>query len=167
MYAEFGAKRSIFRTNTIDDAGAGIAVANADKGTDDALITGNTITNLRPHHPDKEFGPSMLWLTGILAEKNCQITGNTVAGGWIGVALGGWRENVRAEGNHLADVDYGVVFATGEGVGPGIISRNKILGARKAAIAATAGEAFLPGDVAAPGGAAKYPRLTVRDNEVS
>ena len=43
MYAEFGAKNSTFRDNRIEDAGAGIAVANADKGTDGAIVSGNTI----------------------------------------------------------------------------------------------------------------------------
>jgi uncharacterized secreted repeat protein (TIGR03808 family) len=167
MYAEFGAKASTFRGNHIEDAGGGIAVANADKGTDGATIAGNTIMNLRESHPDREFGPAMLWRTGVLAEKNAEIIGNTIVGpAWIGVALGGWRENLRAEGNTIIGADYGVVFATGEGVGAGVIARNKISGARKAAIAATAGPAFLPGDVAQPGAAAKYPRLTVEGNSV-
>jgi uncharacterized secreted repeat protein (TIGR03808 family) len=168
MYAEFGAKASVFRDNKIDDAGAGIAVANADWGTDGAIVTGNRIANLRESHPDKEFGPEMLWLTGILGEKNCEISGNTIIGpAWIGIALGGWRENIRAQGNTIVGADYGVVFATGEGAGDAVITRNKIVGSRKAAIAATAGLNFLPGDVAAPGAMAKYPRLVVRDNEVS
>lgn len=168
MYAEFGAKRSTFKNNRIDDAGAGIAVANAEAGTDAAIVTGNTIANLRKNRPDQDFGPEMFWLTGILAEKNCEISGNTVIGSaWIGIALGGWRENVRAEGNTLIGNDYGVVFATGEDTGLGVIVGNKITGSRKAAIAAAAGANLLPGDVSAPGAAAKYARLVVRDNEVS
>lgn len=167
MYAEFGAKNSVFRDNRIEDAGAGVAVANAEAGTDGALIAGNTIVGLRSSRPDPEFGPDVLWVTGIVGEKNVEIVGNTVVGPcWIGVALGGWRENVRAEANTIVGADYGVVFATGEGVGEGVIVRNKIRGSRKAAIAATAGLNFLPGDLAKPG-APNYPRLTVRDNEIS
>ena len=168
MYAEFGARQSVFRDNRIEDAGAGIAVANAEAGTDGASVTGNRICKLRESRPDKDFGPEMLWLTGILGEKNCEISGNTIEGpAWIGIALGGFRDNLRADGNTIAGADYGVVFAAGAGVGEAVIARNKISGARKAAIAATAGMSFLPGDVAAPGAAAKYPRLTVRDNVVS
>ena len=118
MYAEFGAKNATFRDNHIENAGAGIAVANADHGTDGALVSGNTIIGMKPNRPDADFGPDMLWLTGILVEKNAVVSGNHIVGpGWIGVALGGWRENLRAEANDISDVDYGVVFATGEGDG--------------------------------------------------
>jgi uncharacterized secreted repeat protein (TIGR03808 family) len=167
MYAEFGAKRSAFRDNRIDDAGAGIAVTNAERGTDVGWVTGNRITGLRETHPDDEFGPSMLWLTGILGEQNCEISGNTVIGSpWIGIALGGYRQSVRAESNTLVDNGYGVVFATGEGVGEGIIAHNRIVGSRKAAIAAMAGPNVLPDDMTAQGATSKFPRLMVKDNEI-
>lgn len=166
MYAEFGARNSVFRDNRIEDAGAGIAVANADRGTDGAIVSGNTIVSMKENHPDPEFGPDMLWLTGILAEKNVDVTGNRIVGpGWIGIALGGWRENLRAEANEISGVDYGVVLATGEGAGEATVARNRI-SARKAAVIASAGMTFLPGDLARPG-AKKYPRLTVRDNETT
>ncbi len=168
MYAEFGAKRATFRDNKIEDAGAGIAVTNAERGTDVGWITGNTIKGLHPTHPDNEFGPRMFWLTGILAEKNCEISGNTVVGSpWLGIALGGYRENLRAESNTLIDNAYGIVFATGFRVGEGVIARNRIIGSKKAAIAAMSGPNVLPGDVMTPGEAAKYPGLIVRDNVLS
>lgn len=164
MYAEFGAKNSTFRDNRIEDAGAGIAVANADKGTDGAIVSGNTIVNMRKGVNDPEFGPEMLWLTGILAEKNVDVSGNKIVGpGWIGVALGGWRDNLRAEANDISGVDYGVVLATGEGAGDAVVARNRI-GATKGAVIAAAGMNFLPGDLTKPG-AKKYPRLIVRENE--
>lgn len=166
MYAEFGAKNSVFRDNRIEDAGAGIAVANADKGTDGAVISGNTIVSMKESHPDSDFGPEMLWLTGILAEKNADIAGNRIVGpGWIGIALGGWRENLRAEANDISGVDYGVVLATGAGAGEATVVRNRI-SAKKSAVIASAGMNFLPGDLTKPG-ATPYPRLTVRDNETS
>ena len=164
MYAEFGAKRATFRDNKIVDAGGGIALANAEVGTDIGVVTGNTVANLRATHPDNEFGPSMFWMTGILAEKNCEIAGNTVIGpAWIGVMLGGYRENLRAEGNIISGADYGVAFATGLRVGDGMIARNKITGSRKAAIVAMAGPRVLDGDVLAAGGRS-YPRLRVEGN---
>lgn len=165
MYAEFGAKRSIFKNNRIHDAGAGIGVANADRGTDGAVVAGNIITGLRETHPDPDFGPQMMWLTGIVCEKNCDIIGNTVVGpGWIGIGLGGWRENLRAEDNYLDGLDYGIAFATGDGAGNAIIKHNTITASRKAAVGATAGLNFLAGDVAEVGVAHKYPRLLVEDN---
>lgn len=164
MYAEFGAKNSVFRDNRIEDAGAGIAIANADQGTDGAIVSGNTIISMKESHPDPEFGPQMLWLTGILAEKNADITGNRIIGpGWIGIALGGWRENLRAEANEISGVDYGIVLATGEGAGDATVAHNRI-SAKKAAVIASAGMNFLPGDLT-KSGAEKYPRLIVRDNE--
>ncbi|BBU60643.1 hypothetical protein MSC49_05780 [Methylosinus sp. C49] len=166
MYAEFGAKRASFRDNKIDDAGAGIALANAERGTDIGFVIGNRITGLHETHPDDEFGPIMSWLTGIEAESNVEIAGNTVVGGWMGVRCGGYRQNIRVEGNELVDNEYGVTFQIGEGVGPAVIARNRIIGAKKAAIAAIAGQDIQPGDVARPGAAAKYPRLTIDGNEV-
>lgn len=164
MYAEYGARNSTFRDNRIENAGAGIAVANADRGTDGALVAGNVIVGMRPSRPDPDFGPDMLWLTGILVEKNAVVSGNRIAGpGWIGVALGGWRENLRAEDNEISGVDYGVVFATGESVGDATVARNRIR-ARKAAVIASAGMHFFPEDLTKPG-AKTYPLLTLRDNE--
>ncbi len=164
MYAEYGAKNATFRENRIENAGAGIAVANADHGTDGARVWGNVILGMRPTRPDPEFGPEMLWLTGVLVEKNAVVCGNRIVGpGWIGVALGGWRENLRAEDNEISDVDYGVVFATGEGAGDSAILRNRIQ-ARKAAVIAAAGMNFLPGDLT-KAGAKPYPRVTIRGNE--
>ena len=145
--------------------GAGIGVANSDRGTDGAMVSGNEIIRMKESHPDTDFGPEMLWLTGIEAEKNAQITGNRIVGpGWIGIAMGGWRENVRVETNDISGVDYGIVCATGEGVGDGYVIGNRISGARKGAIVARAGQDFLPGDLAKPG-AKPYPRLVVRGNE--
>ena len=167
MYAEFGAKRATFRDNRIEDAGGGIALANADQGTDIGLVFGNTIIGLRETHPDKEFGPEMFWMTGILGEKNCEISGNNIIGpAWIGVMLGGYRENLRAEDNQITRADYGIGFATGLRVGEGLIARNKIIGSRKAAISAMAGPAFIGGDLLGAAGAEKkYPRLLLRENQ--
>jgi uncharacterized secreted repeat protein (TIGR03808 family) len=165
MYAEFGAKNTVFRDNRIEDAGAGIAVANAEQGTEGAIVSGNRIIRMRKSRPDAEFGPEMFWLTGILAEKNAEICGNTIAGpGWIGVMLGGWRENLRAESNEISNVDYGVAFATGEGTGEATIARNRIR-AQKSAVIAMAGATCLPGDLTTPG-ARNYPRVSMRDNEM-
>ncbi len=169
MYAEFGAKRATFRNNRIEDAGGGIALANADQGTDMGVVAGNTIVGLRETHPDKDFGPDMFWRTGLLAEKNCEISGNVIVGpAWIGVALGGYRENLRVEENRISGADYGIGFATGAAVGEGFIVRNKISGSRKAAISAMAGPTFVGGDLLSSSGAEKkYPRLLLRDNEAS
>ena len=78
--------------------------------------------------------------------------------------LGGYRENLRAEGNIISGADYGVAFATGLRVGDGVIARNKITGSRKAAIVAMAGPRILEGDLLAPPGGRSYPRLRVEGN---
>lgn len=164
MYAEYGAKNAVFRDNRIENAGAGIAVANADHGTDGALVAGNTIIGMKPNRPDPEFGPDMLWLTGVLVEKNAVVVGNHIVGpGWIGVALGGWRENLRAEANDVSNVDYGIVFATGEGAGAATIAGNHIR-ANKAAVIASAGMTFFPDDLTRPN-AKSWPGVTLRGNE--
>jgi hypothetical protein len=60
-------------------------------------------------------------------------------------------------------VDYGVVFATGEGAGEATIVGNRIR-ARKAAVIASAGMTFFPEDLTKPG-AKVYPRITLKGNE--
>jgi len=167
MYAEFGAKRAVFRDNRIEDAGGGIAVTNARQGTDGGVVAGNTIIALRETHPDAEFGPEMFWRTGVLGERNCCVAGNRIVGpAWIGVALGGWRENVRVEDNYIEGVDYGIVFATGPGAGEGVIARNRIVGARKAAVSAFAGNEAVGGDLLrAEGKREAFPKLTLSDND--
>ena len=169
MYAEFGAKRATFRNNRIEDAGGGVAVTNArSHGTDFGVVAGNTIVNLRETHPDREFGPEMFWLSGIVGEKNCEISGNRIIGpAWIGVMLGGWRENVRAEDNVIEGADYGIVFAIGPEVGEGLIARNRIVGSRKAAVAAFASIWPASADLMGPGARPQdFPRLTMSGNRL-
>jgi hypothetical protein len=79
----------------------------------------------------------------------------------MGVRCGGYRQNIRVEDNRLIDNDYGVTFQIGEGVGRAVIARNEIRGARKAAIAAIAGQQILPGDVSRPEIAGKYAGVVI------
>jgi uncharacterized secreted repeat protein (TIGR03808 family) len=167
MYAEFGAKRAIFRNNRIEDAGAGISITNAREGTDGGAATGNTIVGLFERHPDPAFGPRMFWQTGIAGERNCEIAGNTVVGpAWIGVMLAGPRDNVSVEGNKIMGADFGIGFLAGRGLGECRILRNRIEGARTAAIAAFEGPVPLPGDILSPARAARsVPGMRIEGNE--
>src|SRR5208337_2943623 len=95
---------------------------------------------------------------------NCEIAGNNIIGpAWIGVMLGGYRENLRVEGNIISGADYGIAFATGLRVGDGVIAHNKITGSHEAAVAAMSGPRVLEGDLLAPDGRS-YPRLRVEGN---
>jgi len=167
MYAEFGAKRVVFRDNRIEDAGAGLSLANAPEGTDGGGAYGNTIVGLYERHPDLEFGPVMFWQTAIAGERNCEILGNTILGpAWIGVMLAGPRDNVRAEDNRIVGADYGIGFLANRDLGPCRILRNRIDGARKAAIAGFEGPTPLPGDYLASAGAAgSAPGVQMEGNE--
>lgn len=169
MYAEFGAKRAIFRNNRIEDAGAGISITNAREGTDGGAATGNTIVGLYERHPDPAFGPSMFWRTGIAGERNCEISGNTIVGpAWIGVMLAGPRDNVSVEGNRIMGAEFGIGFLAGRDLGESRIIRNRIEGARKAAIAAFEGPTPLQGDLLSPAEAARsVPGMRIEGNESS
>ncbi len=167
MYAEFGAKRAIFRDNRIEDAGAGISITNARDGTDGGAAIGNTIVGLFERHPDPMFGPRMFWQTGIAGERNCEISGNTIVGpAWIGVMVAGPRDHVSVEDNRIAGADFGIGFLAGRDLGESRIIRNRIEGARKAAIAAFEGPTPLPGDILSPAGAARsVPGMRIEGNE--
>ena len=166
MYAEFGAKRALFRDNRIKDAAAGVSITNARDGTDGGAATGNTIVGLYERHPDPAFGPSMFWQTGIAGERNCEISGNTIIGpAWIGVMLAGPRDNVSVEGNRIVGADFGIGFLADRGLGESRIVRNRINGARKAAIAAFDGPTPLPGDFLSPAVAARsVPGMRIEGN---
>lgn len=177
MYAEFGFRDATFRNNAIHDCGAGIAATNyAGPGDGDrALIVGNVVTGIGEHHPDADFGPRMGWLSGIEGEGNAHIEGNVVKGSpWMGVLAGFFdaRQNVTVEGNSLIDNQYGIGFATQDGVGPCAIRRNDISGSKRGAIVAMFQERVISGDVSAPGagkaGPAKaYQGVDISGNRIS
>jgi len=172
MYAEFGFRDATFRNNAIHDCGAGIAATNyvGPGDGDRALIVGNVVTGIKEDHPDKDFGPRMAWLAGILGEGNAHIEGNVVKGSpWMGVLAGFFqsRQNVTVEGNSLIDNQYGIGFATQDGVGPCAIRRNDIRGSKKAAIVAMFQERVISGDLSGAGAARRYKDLDISENRIS
>jgi uncharacterized secreted repeat protein (TIGR03808 family) len=172
MYAEFGFRDAVFRNNVIDVCGGGISATNyvGDGDGDRALIVGNVITGLREDHPDPDFGPRMGWLTGVEGEGDAHIEGNIIKGSpWMGVLAGFFdaRHNVTVLDNHLIDNEYGIGFANQDGVGACAIRGNDIRGSKKGNIVAMFQERVTSGDLSAPGAAAGYKNIEIRDNRIS
>jgi uncharacterized secreted repeat protein (TIGR03808 family) len=172
MYAEFGFRDAIFRNNVISDCAAGISACNyvAPGDGDGALIEGNVISGLRPSHPNREFGPAGGWLHGVHGEGDARMVGNTVVGSPAVAVLAGFfqaRHNVTVEDNHLIDNQFGIGFATQDGVEACTIQRNDIRGSKKANIVAMFQEHVISGDVSAPGAASAYKYIEIRDNRIS
>ena len=171
MYAEFGFRNATFVNNVIEDCGGGISATNyvGPGNGAGALITGNVISNLRPSHPDPEFGPRSSWLTGIEGEGDVLIKGNIVSdSAWFGIIAGFFnaRHNVTVEDNRLIDNEYAIGFATQDGVGPCSIIGNEMRGSKKANIVAMFQEKIISGDLSAPDAGKAYKNIVIRDNRV-
>jgi uncharacterized secreted repeat protein (TIGR03808 family) len=171
MYAEFGFRNATFVNNVIEDCGGGISATNyiGPGNGAGAQITGNVLSNIRPSHPNTEFGPRSSWLTGIEGEGDVLIKGNIVSGSaWFGIIAGFFnaRHNVTVEDNRLIDNDYAIGFATQDGVGPCSIIGNDMRGSKKANIVAMFQEKIISGDLSAPQAANAYKNIVIRDNRV-
>ena len=111
------------------------------------------ISKIRPSHPDDEFGPRMGWLSGIEAEGDARIMGNTVVGSpWFGILAGFFeaRQNVTVKANSLIDNAYGIGFASQGSPGPCAIIENDLRGSKKANIVAMLQTEVVSGDLALP-----------------
>lgn len=171
MYAEFGFRDATFVDNVIEDCGAGISATNyvGPGNGAGALIAGNVVTNIRPSHPDAEFGPRMNWLCGVEAEGDARIAGNSVAGSpWFGILAGFFdaRNHVTVEANRLVGNAYAIGFATQGDPGPCAIVENVLRGSKKANIVAMFQTEVVSGDLAAPGAKNIYDRVEIRGNRI-
>jgi len=165
MYSEFDFEGAVIANNFIDTAENGIAVANFNEGGRLAIVSGNLIRNVgvrRPDNPPEGAG------LGIAVEAETAVTGNVIEvapSAGIQVGWGPYLRNVTVAGNVIRDAGYGIRVSVVKGVGDATISGNVIAGARLGAVVGMEWHKAVTGDLAKDG-AARYPHLTVTNNQV-
>ena len=165
MYSEFDFEGAVIANNFIDTAENGIAVANFNEGGRLAIVSGNLIRNVGVRRPDSPPGGAGL---GIAVEAETAVTGNVIEvapNAGIQVGWGPYLRNVSVSGNVVRDAGYGITVSVVNGAGEASISGNVIAGARLGAVVGMEWHKAVTGDLAKDG-TARYPQLTIANNQV-
>lgn len=123
IYSEFAFSGSIIANNIVDGAATGISITNLNDGGQLAVCSGNIVRNITPSsavNPDS--GP-----TGIYAEADTAITGNTVQnvpGTAIAAGYGPFLRNVLIASNVISQTIVGINVSVAEGAGAVHIGAN-------------------------------------------
>jgi uncharacterized secreted repeat protein (TIGR03808 family) len=166
IYAEFDFEGAVIANNTVDGAALGVAVTNFNKGGRLAVVQGNLIRNLTPRRPQ---GGSDAAGLGIAVEADSAVTGNVIENApfmGIGVGAGQYQRDVTVSGNVVRKTGIGIGVSVAPGAGHAAITGNMISGAQRGAIVGMVWDKPVTGDLAKPG-AARYPQLTIANNQVS
>jgi uncharacterized secreted repeat protein (TIGR03808 family) len=163
IYVEFAFQGAVVSSNVVDGASSGISVTNFDQGGRLASVTGNVLRNLVKPLPQggENYG------VGIHVEAITAVNGNAVdnasfAGLSLGYGVG--LADVIATGNILSNCGYGIAASVAPGAGGATIRDNRIVRSRRGAIVGMEWEKLASADLVAE--AAKYPLLTISDNDV-
>jgi len=166
MYAEFEFQGAIIADNLIDTAESGISVTNFNNGGRLATVRGNLVHNVgvaRPGSKPEEIG------IGIAVEADTAVTGNvidTAPNAGIRAGSGKYLRNVTISANVVRNAGYGIAVSVAPGAGDAAISGNIIAGAKLGAIVGMAWAKPATGDLMKEG-TARYPQLTVANNQAS
>lgn len=164
LYSEFGFQGAVIADNVIDEAGTGVSVTNFDDGGRLASVRGNMIRNLRQRiasMPPEGQG------VGIAVEADTAVTGNvieTAARAGIRAGWGRFLRNVAISGNVVRDAGAGIEVSVAPGAGDATITGNVIPGSKRGAILGMEWDKAVTGDLAKEG-AARYPQLTIANNQ--
>jgi uncharacterized secreted repeat protein (TIGR03808 family) len=166
MYAEFDFEGAVIADNIIDTAENGIAVTNFNDGGRLASVHGNLLRNVgvrRPDNPPQGAG------VGIGVEADTAVTGNTIENAPNAGIRAGWGpylRNVSISGNVVREAGIGIAVSVVPGAGAAAITGNLIAGAKLGAIVGMEWAKAVTGDLSKEG-AARYPQLTIADNQAS
>ena len=164
MYAEFDFEGAIVADNVIDTAENGIAVTNFNDGGRLSTVHGNLLRNVgvrRPDNPPEGAG------VGIGVEADTAVTGNTIENAPNAGIRAGWGpylRNVAINGNVVRDAGIGIAVSVVPGAGDAAITGNLIAGAKLGAIVGMEWAKPATGDLNKEG-AARYPQLTIANNQ--
>ena len=163
IFSEFAFSGSVIANNIIDGAAAGISITNLDQGGQLATCLGNIVRNITPAslvNPDTTP-------TGIFAEANTAISGNTVQnvpGIAIGAGYGPFLRNVLISTNVISDSHIGIGVSVVEDCGPVHIADNMIYNPTKFAAIGLRWTDIAEPDLLA--NADRFPHVTVSGNVV-
>ena len=144
--------------------GTGVSVTNFDDGGRLASVRGNMIRNLAPAHCQHAAGRPGV---GIGVEADTAVTGNvieTAARAGIRAGWGRYLRNVTITGNVVRDAGTGIEVSVAPGAGDATITGNVIAGSKRGAIVGMEWDKAVTGDLAKEG-AARYPQLTIANNQ--
>jgi uncharacterized secreted repeat protein (TIGR03808 family) len=165
IYAEFDFEGAVIAGNVADGAAVGVSVTNFNNGGRLAVVQGNLIRNLKPRRP--RGGPDAAGV-GIGVEADTAVTGNVIENApsmGISVGYGNYLRDVTVSGNVVRATDIGIGVSVAAGAGRAAITGNTIEGARLGAIVGMEWDKAVTSDLAVDG-AARYPQLTVANNQV-
>jgi uncharacterized secreted repeat protein (TIGR03808 family) len=151
IFSEFGFSGSVIADNIVDRAAQGISMTNFDQNGRLATCTGNIVRNIAARslvNPDTT--PA-----GIFAEADAIIANNvveSVPGVGIGAGWGPYLRDVVISSNLIRDADIGIAVSVAEGAGSATVTGNRIVSARRAAIAGTAWQDVVTDDLARDAG---------------
>lgn len=133
LYAEFGFQGALIANNIVDGAATGIVATNFNEGGRLAVIQGNLVRNLtrREHEPVDKRG------NGIGIEADAAVTGNTIEGAptaGIVVGWGRWMRNVNVTGNTVRGVGIGIAVTGDIEAGHALVAHNLIAEARRGGV---------------------------------
>jgi len=165
IYSKFGFEGAVIAENVVDGAAFGVSVTNFNNGGRLAVVQGNVIRNLAAHRPQ---GGSDFAGLAIGVEADTAVTGNVIDNApfmGISVGTGQYLRDVTVSGNVVRTAGIGIGVSVAAGAGHAAITGNLIAGAKRGAIVGMEWDKAVTGDLARDG-AARYPQLTIANNQV-
>ena len=166
IYCEFDFENAVIANNLIDEAGSGISVTNFKEGGRLAVVHGNLVRRCRARMAGA--APETQGI-GISVEADTAVTGNTIEDAQTAGIAAGWGEYLRdvtVTGNVVRACGIGVAVSVAKGAGTAVIADNLLSRSKRGAILGMKWRNPVSGDLALSG-AERYPKLMIRNNQVS
>jgi uncharacterized secreted repeat protein (TIGR03808 family) len=166
IYCEFEFENAVIANNVVTEAGTGISVTNFKEGGRLAVVHGNLVRHCRARIPGTVPNTEGV---GISVEADTAVTGNTIEDAETAGIAAGWGEYLRdvtVSGNVVRACGIGVAVSVVKGAGAAVIADNVLSHSKRGAILGMEWRNPVSGDLALAG-AARYPQLSIRGNQVS
>jgi uncharacterized secreted repeat protein (TIGR03808 family) len=165
IFCEFGFEGAVIADNVVVGAESGVHVTNFNDGGRLATVHGNLLRDLKVRRPGTRPEDGGI---GISIEAETAATGNVIENAATAGIRAGWGpylRNVTVSGNVVRQAGTGIAVSVVDGAGAAAITGNVIAGAKRGAIVGMEWYKAVTGDLAKDG-AARYPQLTIANNQV-